>query len=452
MRFLPPDEQIDLYSTGFSEDLLGRTKMSKQLSELLERIEDPLVIALDGGWGTGKSYFLKRWVAAHSQENGGQAMTVYFDAFANDYLDEPLIGLIGALSDRAPKKTKSTIHKLQAAATKLALPTLKIGLAAFSGGASEILGPVANAALNEATKETNAAIDAFWKQKEGRKTAMKQFHTALESMTESDDSNYRTPLIIVIDELDRCRPDYALEVLEVIKHFFTVPYVHFVLGVNLRSLENSVIARYGPQIDATAYLQKFLSLKISLPEHVGDHNRTPSTVRYLIETGKKMALNEDLLHELELQATILLRNNAISIRDAGKILSLASLLPDRAVKQSPYAMTVITVTLLITRVIRPDIFIQLVNASITKDELIKYLNAEDQYIKRTVATGDHNPKYERHFAFLFAAWIYILEDGPLPNEQHVIDVVSSFGTAMRTERKKIPLWINDNWLNVFKLS
>lgn len=71
MWFMPPDKDVDLYNSGFDDDLLGRVKLGENLSELLERIDDPLVVALDGRWGAGKSYFLKRWVGAHRIQNNG---------------------------------------------------------------------------------------------------------------------------------------------------------------------------------------------------------------------------------------------------------------------------------------------------------------------------------------------------------------------------------------------
>lgn len=77
------------------------------------------------------------------------------------------------------------------------------------------------------------------------------------------------PIVIVIDELDRCRPDYALAVLEVIKHFFAVPKVHFILGINGEALESSVRARYGVDVDAESYLRKFINASFSLPRAIG---------------------------------------------------------------------------------------------------------------------------------------------------------------------------------------
>ena len=109
MKINVPEVEIELYKDGFSnDDLLNRADTGKQLSELVERIEDSLVIALDGNWGCGKSHFLQRWVGAHNHQNDGSATTIYFDAFQNDYLEDPLIALVGIIDDRLNSDSKAT--------------------------------------------------------------------------------------------------------------------------------------------------------------------------------------------------------------------------------------------------------------------------------------------------------------------------------------------------------
>lgn len=86
-----PEPKIDLYKNGFLEVCkLGRHVEGKKLSELVENINQSMVIAVDAPWGAGKSFFLKCWVSTHTKEIK-ETTTVYFDAFANDFLDEPLI-------------------------------------------------------------------------------------------------------------------------------------------------------------------------------------------------------------------------------------------------------------------------------------------------------------------------------------------------------------------------
>ena len=135
MRFLPSEENIREYESVFEKDLLGRRETGERLSSILERIEDPLVIALDGKWGTGKSYFLKHWVGSHTKQNDGKALTVYFDAFSHDYLSDPLIALVGALMLRTPKTEKSKIDRIKRVALKIAKPSARIGLSVATFGA-----------------------------------------------------------------------------------------------------------------------------------------------------------------------------------------------------------------------------------------------------------------------------------------------------------------------------
>ena len=73
------------------------------------------------------------------------------------------------------------------------------------------------------------------------------------------------PLIIVIDELDRCRPLYAIELLEAAKHLFSVDNVIFVLAVNRRELGHSIKAIYGNEFNSQEYLRRFIDVNIPLP-------------------------------------------------------------------------------------------------------------------------------------------------------------------------------------------
>ena len=233
MKFFPSEPRVDLYKEGFeANDILGRAAVGKDLSDLVERIEDPIVIALESGWGMGKTYFLKRWVGAHKLENNGKATTVYFDAFAHDYQTDPLPALVSALTDRCQHTDEGIVKKLKTAAFQFIKPVARIGLAAATVGASEAVVSTVKAMSAEEEEPR------YWEQQEGRHAAMTDFRSALEGIVKESGAG----VVIVVDELDRCRPDYALEVLEVIKHFFAIKGVTFVLGTNLSALENTVKA------------------------------------------------------------------------------------------------------------------------------------------------------------------------------------------------------------------
>ena len=80
-------------------------------------------------------------------------------------------------------------------------------------------------------------------------------------------------IIIFIDELDRCRPSFALGIIEKIKHIFDIEGVGFVFFANLKQIEAMINKQYGDKINATRYLSKFFPFSIELPErHLGDPN------------------------------------------------------------------------------------------------------------------------------------------------------------------------------------
>ncbi len=275
-RITVPEPEIELYEDGFEgHDMLERAETGKKLSDLVERIDEPLVIALGGAWGSGKSFFLKCWVGEHLKEEKHKAETVYFDAFKHDFLDDPLIALTAAISERLEKEPESTGAKAwklaKGAAPFLAKTALRLGTMAAVGAAVSMTGDE-DGSLNDIGDsmageggDISKELISFWKKEDGKRAAMEQFRTALEHLTQPNkDKEPQQKLVIVVDELDRCRPDYALSLLEIIKHFFDVPGVHFVLGVNLSELQNSVRARYGAGVDAATYLHKFVSLNMPL--------------------------------------------------------------------------------------------------------------------------------------------------------------------------------------------
>ena len=73
------------------------------------------------------------------------------------------------------------------------------------------------------------------------------------------------PLVFVIDELDRCRPTFAIELLERVKHVFDVPNLVFVFGINRRELCSARQSVDG-HIDATVYLRRFFDMEFGLSE------------------------------------------------------------------------------------------------------------------------------------------------------------------------------------------
>lgn len=453
MKFTLHDDNVDIYNVVFEDDLLGRNKISERISRVVDVIEDPLVIALDGRWGTGKSFFLKRWVGAHTAQNSGKALTVYFDAFSRDYISDPLPALVSTLSHRTPAHELKKIDRLKRIAYKFVRPAARIGISAVTFGATEALSDLGDVLASAAGSEAKEVVDAFWAREAGRFEAMEDFKKALADLTVNKSDPEPTPVVIVVDELDRCRPDYALEVLEIVKHFFSVPHVHFILGVNLKALENSVKSRYGSNIDATAYLQKFISFSIKLPAHIDDHNRTLASLKYARHLGKEMSIPNYIVEEIETQLSYINVNTYVSMRDIGKIMSLVTLIPpDKKNGRIMSGWTTVLITMLISKVVNPDIFDRIVDGTVGEEQLRIFLGATEANTTEILPSGQANPYYVRKLHIINAAWTFILSDGR-SKEVDGFDLgklFTQFGDLHSP--KSVPSKINDDWLSELTVS
>jgi len=189
------------------------------------------------------------------------------------------------------------LDMIKKAGISLARPVMRVSSAATTSGVSELFGAIASSGINTVIAEANDQIQKkFWDSEKSRRTAMAEFRAKLEKFTSPDDDKQNnTNIIFVIDELDRCRPDYALELLEVIKHFFSAPHLHFVLGVNLKALEDIIRIRYGDTIDAPIYLRKFIQITLELPDEIDvDQNRKKTCLVYLNHLVKKMDIKSSI--------------------------------------------------------------------------------------------------------------------------------------------------------------
>ena len=91
---------------------------------------------------------------------------------------------------------------------------------------------------------------------------MGKFQEALHALAANADK----PLVLIVDELDRCKPTYAVDMLETVKHVFDVKNVLFVLTVNRAQLDRSAAVLYGSASDPESYFSRFFDVDLSLPK------------------------------------------------------------------------------------------------------------------------------------------------------------------------------------------
>lgn len=451
MKLFPNDNNVVIYESGFEDDVLDRKHISKQLSELVERIEDPVVLALDDKWGAGKTFFLKRWVAAHTSENDGTAKTVYFDAFESDYLTDPLVSIITAVSARLPNTQAATVKKWKTVAAKLTKPAFGLALSVATFGAKQHLDEIGDVIVDAASGEAKDAAEDLWDVEKDRKEAIREFRNLLSDLIEKSAS----PIVIVVDELDRCRPDYALTVLEVIKHFFSVPKVHFILGINGKSLENSVKARYGAEIDAESYLRKFINVSFSLPRAIGERGEVNVVEKYALKLISDMELPDLVSKRCVSFLKCVIKGRDVSLRDVGKVLSKVALVPN-AVHEREYMEGYIDIlcALLVTSVIDPGLHRKLVSGTAETPELREYLSAPKEKTVDRIGR-DHNPDYDHEVAKWLAIIIFCCG---AEETKYVEDLPAWFSDIGRMfdrfgipDGKSVAKEVQKNWVEIFRI-
>ena len=264
MKYRLPELEVPT-DNPFLHDALERKPLVEFLASLIGRLEGPFVLALDSPWGTGKTTIVKMLQAKLEAD---QFQCVYFNAWKVDYVTDPLVALVSAvddihLTDREAESAfrghLKTAKKITSAVAKRAVVA---GVKAATLGILDIENDLKPIIGDAAGEMAGNLVDAFQKEKQ----ALEKFRLEVEkAVVQLKASGKKETLVFFIDELDRCRPTFAIEMLERIKHLFDVPNIVFVLSVDKSQLEASTAAVYGEKINAPEYLRRFIDLEYGIP-------------------------------------------------------------------------------------------------------------------------------------------------------------------------------------------
>jgi KAP family P-loop domain len=216
------------------------------------------------------------------------------------------------------------------------------------------------------------------------------------------DSNH--PLLIIVDELDRCRPNFAIEMLEVIKHLFDVENVVFILAYDGHQLACSTQSLYGQNFDGKTYLQRFFNLEFNLPV---------DTAIFLENESKRVGLSgwekryrkprpggtsQDVLQTLRAQTMI----HQFSLRTAQRILTKFSVVVATIDMKQPLYAHVLS-PLVVLSVVNPELL-----AAYFRDELDWKAIAEVCWPKERLAQLSSDTVYETTLTWCFASSVFFL--------------------------------------------
>lgn len=255
-------------------DSIGRGEFVRQFVKMLNAIEDNCTIALEGNWGSGKTFFVKQVkmvLDAHNPnyqpvngflteerrkaikekcsefnvEDGSTELKpqlcVYYDAWQNDNDEDPILSLV-----------YSIVKEIGSEFSFNKKSTLDI--------CSELINLVCDKDISKLIKVLKGenALDLIKKTKDEAEKVSEFLQSLLPEVGER--------LIVFVDELDRCKPSYAVKLLERIKHYFLDEEITFVFSVNINELQHTIKKHYGSDFDATRYLDRFFDLRATLPK------------------------------------------------------------------------------------------------------------------------------------------------------------------------------------------
>lgn len=253
----------------FENCKLNREPIAEILTTIVSTLPDGFVMALDNKWGAGKTTFVKMWKEYLKVQ---QFETLYFNAWENDFQNEVIVALLSVFNE-LEKKSKEKYDILLSKTAKVMKAALPIAL---KGVANKLIGEktiseVIKAFSEFGVEEVESQLETFKTQKNSivgfKKSLIEYINSSDKKKSGTKKAEESKPVIFFIDELDRCRPNYAVEVLEKIKHLFSVKGIVFVLSIDKTQLGNSIKGYYGSDlIDSDEYLKKFIDLNYSMPE------------------------------------------------------------------------------------------------------------------------------------------------------------------------------------------
>ncbi|MCY1741450.1 KAP family P-loop NTPase fold protein [Ensifer sp. SL37] len=291
----------------WAEDKLGRQEKAEYLRAFLigrvhERqlagIKGAYVVNVQAEWGFGKTFFMERFFQQLSKEHPA----VFINAWKSDFTDDPYTAVISEIESFFKKAAggkgknvaalKKAYEVMKSNAAKIFWMGLKGGLKRGSKWAigestdeiielfekhtpdnAALVKELADGAEAQLTEVTDEIIDAFAAKRikdfQEAKESLDNFRDSMAAMLRAHEivgNNKHLPLFVFVDELDRCRPPYAIAMLERIKHLFDIDNVVFLISTDTKQLAHSIKGVYGAGFDSQRYLQRFFNRTYTLPE------------------------------------------------------------------------------------------------------------------------------------------------------------------------------------------
>lgn len=244
-------------------DILSREGIIEDLFNIVQRASKNQAyfpFAIEGAWGVGKTFILeelekKLEIEMNEDTFDNRYFVFHYNCWKYDYYDEPAIAIISALKDKVDKESfKELQGKIK--------DSWEVAKKAINGMAKELVKNKIGIDLVQVYEDIKEEGEARH-EKEKEFDTLFAFNSTLNSVREQIRNlvEYKT-VVIVVDELDRCLPSYAIKILERLHHMFEgIENVLLIVAVDSNQLEQSIREIYGDTVDTERYLKKFISFR-----------------------------------------------------------------------------------------------------------------------------------------------------------------------------------------------
>ena len=229
---------------NIKEDKLNRSEFLDNIFKIIDNFSDlnntGLTIILNGKYGSGKTTVLD-FLEERCKTSNNEYNTIRYNAWENNTFDNPMISILYKiselenLSDKALEAIQNIIRNLPSAAIKFVSNKYGINIGDLTNKSN---------IFNE-IKNYNNAINDF------------------KNLLKAECQNRK--LIFLVDELDRCLPEYQIKTLENLYHLLDIPNLTVIIAIDRTLLENAIQKEFGNELDTYSYLAKFIKYEIELP-------------------------------------------------------------------------------------------------------------------------------------------------------------------------------------------
>lgn len=268
---------------SIKKNTYNRTSDIKEFIEALDMIDGNAFISLDARWGEGKTFYVrqiektleyivkKTWkdpediekskeleelkpyfenTVLDSIDLGQSYLPIYYNAWLYDNHNDPLLSLLFIIAKKCAQYPDTSIDKKSLKEKFCSL------VSSISVGICGVDVSIDAERINNAFSKDDI-LDEILTAEEIREAVKGIFNEVIVGNAQK--------LIVFIDELDRCRPSFAIEMLERIKHYFDDDRIIFIVSVNKEQLVHTISKYYGVGFDSTGYLNKFFDLNVHMP-------------------------------------------------------------------------------------------------------------------------------------------------------------------------------------------